>query len=447
MQARWIGALAVVAVLGSAPGAALELPANWSAEGRVQTVTGLVAPDKLGFTLPHEHLFVDFLKPLGSGTGRLAPLSAEGARVIQQFGYLPIPESASEIAFWNRNDLSLDMINDLRLAHLLGDGGISNMGPMNHQVPVLEEYGDALGELRAYAAAGGGAVVDQTVVGIGRSPEQLLRVASESGVHVIMGAGWYRWPYHPTDLMDLEVDDLAQRLVDDVTVGVGNTSIRSGIIGEIPLDPSSVAVNLPMGEQLAVEELNRRMSEQRAAADSPDARAEEVYHPAEIRVLRAAARAARATGAPLSLHALDLSGSYLDIVAEEGLDLGRVMISHSDRVMLDREVRNRFFARGVTLMVDFGLQYFPTIGPVGPHELLLDAIAAAVLEGHVDQMMLSLDICLKLGRKKYGGSGLTGLHDIIIPALVRRGVTPDHIRTIMVANPAKLLTFAAPQRL
>ena len=53
-----------------------------------------------------------------------------------------------------------------------------------------------------------------------------------------MGGGWYRTAYYPPEAMidRRSVDSLAEELVDDATVGVGETGIRIGIIGEIGTD-------------------------------------------------------------------------------------------------------------------------------------------------------------------------------------------------------------------
>jgi phosphotriesterase-related protein len=51
---------------------------------------------------------------------------------------------------------------------------------------------DILEELGHYRAAGGRSIVDLTVDGVGRDPAWLTDVATASGLHVVMGSGWYR---------------------------------------------------------------------------------------------------------------------------------------------------------------------------------------------------------------------------------------------------------------
>src|SRR5690242_1684410 len=93
-------------------------------------------------------------------------------------------------------------------------------------------------ELSAFRSAGGGALVDLTLDGVGRDPAWLAGLARATGLHLVMGAGWYRGAHYPPELnVDRRsVDSLADLIVRDATVGVGETGIRAGIIGEIGVD-------------------------------------------------------------------------------------------------------------------------------------------------------------------------------------------------------------------
>ena len=68
-----------------------------------------------------------------------------------------------------------------------------------------------LPELAAYRAAGGGTLVDLTLPGVGRDPLRLRRYAEASGLHIVMGTGWYRTAYYPVEarIDRRSVDDLA----------------------------------------------------------------------------------------------------------------------------------------------------------------------------------------------------------------------------------------------
>ena len=49
--------------------------------------------------------------------------------------------------------------------------------------------------------AGGTCLADLTLPGIGRDPAWLRRIARRTGLHLVMGTGWYRQPYYPPDAL------------------------------------------------------------------------------------------------------------------------------------------------------------------------------------------------------------------------------------------------------
>ena len=188
---------------------------------RVMTVTGPIPPERVGFTLPHEHTGIHLWH---------------------------IPDRSD---YWE----------------LAGD-----------ELTLAEELGD-------FRRRGGSTLVDMTLPGVGRDPERLRRLATRSGVQVVMGCGWYRGAYYPAEaLIDRRsVDDLAAELIAEFSDGVAGTGVRPGIIGEIGTDKPWVS---------ALEE----------------------------RVHRAAARASLATGMAISTHAIlsPVGLAQLRIFTDEG---------------------------------------------------------------------------------------------------------------------------------
>jgi predicted metal-dependent phosphotriesterase family hydrolase len=141
---------------------------------RVMTVSGPIPPDRLGFTLPHEHTGI----------------------------YLWHIEKR-----WDYWELTPD-------EDLIAD------------------------ELRDFRRRGGGTLVDLTLDGVGRDPSRLRRLAGVTGLNIVMGTGWYRGAHYPAEaLIDRSsVDNLAGVIVGEFAEGVGGTGIRPGIIGEIGTD-------------------------------------------------------------------------------------------------------------------------------------------------------------------------------------------------------------------
>jgi phosphotriesterase-related protein len=124
----------------------------------------------------------------------------------------------------------------------------------------------AIGELELLVQAGGAALVDCTTIDLGRDAKALRRISQQSGVHIVLGTGWYRELFYPPEIDRRTVAELADLMVRELTEGIADTGIRAGIIGEI-----GVNLDYVTGQ--------------------------------EERVLRSAARAQFRTGAPLSTHA------------------------------------------------------------------------------------------------------------------------------------------------
>jgi predicted metal-dependent phosphotriesterase family hydrolase len=307
----------------------------------VQTVLGRIDPVDLGWTLPHEH---------------------------------------TAIALWhiaNRWDY----------------------WELRRDEPVILE------ELAAFKAAGGGALVDVTLDGVGRDPEWLAGLARATGLHIVMGSGWYRGAHYPDEsLIDRRsVDSLADEIVRDAIDGVGQTGIRSGIIGEIGTDKPWLSAQ-------------------------------------EERVHRAAARAARRTGLAITTHAVQstVGLDQLTVFEAEGADLTRVVIGHADsNPSLDYHLA--IAERGATVEFDFLGMSFTPLERHGEGRIV-DNLRELLSRGHVERILLSQDVCHDSLLRRYGGNGYTYLADTFLPRLRAAGVSEAEIRTITIDNPRRLLT-------
>lgn len=404
-------------------------------EGKVMTVDGPLAPAALGMTLMHEHLFVDWFErfPWPADPETISP---EVARQVQEAGW-PLPTTAEERLLFGKRDLTLADIDLLR------------RGARSRSNYTIDDEAQVASEIALFQAAGGRSVVDVTPIGLGRDPERLRRFSRATGLTVIMGTGWYRWPFHPAGLDSLSIDVLTERMVRDIVVGTSPGGARAGIVGEIPLDSRSIRITGPTSN---AEVERRSQSARKRLLATPAAAREripldEIYDGAELKVLRAAARASRLTGAALSLHGNDPWIAYLSLIEREGADLHRTIIGHAHFIFRDPVLLRAALARGVVLEADYDLQQYPTRAPVGEFDPILDGVAWAIRHGHRDQVLLSQDICNKVGLRRYGGGGYVTLQNYVFPALEKRGVTQQDFDHVMKTNPARLLTFVAPRPL
>lgn len=282
--------------------------------------------------------------------------------------------------------------------HLLVDGwGIRELYDA-----ILDDEELAVREAARYKAAGGGTICDPTNVGLRRDPAALKRISERSGVHVVMGAGWYRERVYPDYVLEELPDQLADRLVSELVDGVDGTGVKPGFVGEIGTERHHVT-------------------------------------PAQERVFRAAGRAHRRTGVPIMTHTThwgELAIEQLDLLAEEGVPAGRVIISHlGDRPGIRHWLP--IAERGAWLDVD-NLAF---IGGYAPLSVRADNVAGLCAEGLAGQIMLSNDIC-ELGQLAfYDGCGYDNVIVNFLPMLRERGVSEQDIQTMTVANPAKAFAW------
>jgi phosphotriesterase-related protein len=351
--------------------------------GKVQTVLGLVDPADLGVTLAHEHLFVD------------GPAWYQEASDAQERELACQPVTLETLG-WIRYHPSSNLDN-IRLA----------------------DADEAIEEAGAYQRLGGRSMVDVTSIGIGRNAEGLARIARATGLNIVMGCGYYVQASHPPDLATMSEDEVAQQIINDITVGVGDSAVRAGIIGEI-------GCSWPLADD-------------------------------EKKVLRASARAQQATGAPLSIHPGRHEKAAVEIVevlAGAGACLERTVIGHMDRNVFDHELRLGVAAEcasaGCMIAYDqFGCEgYYPLGISVQPRfdiindRQRIDDIWRLIDRGHLDRILVGHDIDVKVRRRRYGGHGLGHILENVLPRMRDHGITDDTIRTILVDNPARLLTFA-----
>ena len=311
-------------------------------DARVQTVRGPIDPAALGFTLPHEH---------------------------------------TAIALWhikNRWDY----------------------WELRRDEPIITE------ELQRFTAVGGSGLVDLTPPGVGREPGWLVRLAEATGLHIVMGAGWYREAYYPAEaLIDRRsVDDLADEIVRDATDGVPGTGVRAGIIGEIGTDKPWLSAQ-------------------------------------EERVHRAAARASRRTGLAITTHAVQsrVGLDQLTVFEAEGADLTRVVIGHADSYP-NPAYHLAIAERGASVEFDFLGMSFTPLEQHGEGRVV-ESICDLLAGGHVERILLSQDVCHDSQLTRYGGNGYTYLADKFLPRLREAGVSDDEIKTITIENPRRLLTI------
>jgi phosphotriesterase-related protein len=342
----------------------------------IRTVLGDVEPEQIGITLPHEHLLIDF-----------KVMFAEPAAASDK-GRAWEPVSLANLG-WVRQHFNANLDN-LRLT--------------DERV--------AADEILLFKHAGGRTVVDPTPKTLARDPSALARIARTTGLNVVMGAGYYVAASHPPDMDERTVDELAGEIIADVTSGVGDTGIRSGLIGEI-------GTTYPLSGN-------------------------------ERKVLRAAIAAQRETGAPLMIHPgrhPDMPMELAELVEKEGGDLTRTIMCHICRTIADVSAVIDLAQTGIWLEYDlFGLEnsYYPyNPGFDMPNDGGRMAHVLALIDaGYHDRILMSHDIAYKTSLTRYGGYGYHHLLVNVVPRLRAKGVDDDGLKGLLVDNPARAFALA-----
>jgi phosphotriesterase-related protein len=267
---------------------------------------------------------------------------------------------------------------------------------------ILDDEELAISELIRYREAGGRSICDPTNIGLSRDPAALRRISIASDVHIVMGTGWYREAVYPPYVYEKSVSWLADILKRDLAVGADESDVRAGFIGEIGTERRFIG-------------------------------------PAQERVFRAAARAARETGAPVLTHTThwgELALEQLALLEEEGVDPTRVIVSHlGDRPTISNILP--IAARGAWLSIDNLGAFLDYI----PLEVRAANVARLWEAGYGNRIVLGNDVCSLQQLRFYGGGGYGHVLENFVPVLATFGIGDSEVQQMLVANPAEAYSW------
>jgi len=260
---------------------------------------------------------------------------------------------------------------------------------------VLHNVDNAVSELDDFMAVGGGAVIEMTTADYGRNAEKLLAAAGRTAVHVVSASGYQKGIYYPDSVETESVDELAQRFVEDVTVGIDGTTARAGVIkyGTCRTD--------------------------RIRDD-------------EEKVQKATARAHLATGAPISTHCQAGTLGTVQVAGFEdhGVDPNRVLIGHVDR-NLDYDYIRTLAGTGVWLGFDHWTK------PKYPSDDIRISFVEKLFDEGFTKIMVSGDLGRPSYQPSYGGTpGFAGL-----TTQVQGRMNDKLIHQLFVVNPSQFFAF------
>jgi phosphotriesterase-related protein len=265
---------------------------------------------------------------------------------------------------------------------------------------VINDPHRALTELEAFEQVGGRTIVDMTTADYGRDVEAIAWIAERSPVHIVLATGHHKHQYAAPYLGDRSADQIAAISIRELTEEIGATGISPGVI------KAGTSLN--------------------------------IITPVEERVLRAAARAHLATGAPISTHTEQgtMALEQIALLQAEGVDPARVIIGHQDRWLEEAHLQE---VLGTGAFVSFDQISKAHFGSDRDRAAM---VARLVEAGFVDHLLLSGDLARKSAQPAYGGSpGWTYLVDTFPLMLMDAGLSAPTIRQLFFDNPARALTI------
>lgn len=343
----------------------------------VMTVTGPVPTERLGVTLPHEHLI---------------------ANANAQWIY---PGDPGLLSHYTR-------------PYEPGMHGRVQLEPFSFRSAMQQlDLDVAEEELALFRAAGGATVVDMGIPGFGRDPLALRALSQLTGVNIVMGCGEYVEHSHSPYVRHSTAEVVRDVLLGEIRDGVGATGVRPGVIGEIGTGnpPTDEEIKVVRGCALAQMETGLALNLHRTIFPDPLATLPLVddvlawgVDPGKLVVSHCDER-------PETEFALRLAerGCWVELDTF-GMEQWAASARRGDEFPA-----RAFDHHRIDMLIT-----------------LLDA-------GYADRVLLSHDIAMKPQFSRYGGWGLTHLLQSIRARLEARGVTPELFDRLVIANPARAL--------
>ena len=289
--------------------------------------------------------------------------------------------------------------------HVIGSSaGIRQVYPeFNDREDTIKE---AVKQLKEAYGEGLRSLVEVSTLDLGRDPTGMEQASRESGVNVVCATGI--WRDIPRVFWEAPPDMIASLFIREIEEGIEGTGIKAGVI-KVANDKGGVT---PEGEI----------------------------------ILRAAARAQKATGVPISTHTWAperVGEQQIAIFEDEGVALNRVYIGHSNDTT-DTEYLIGLMKKGAWV----GLDRFPggRTDDTPTWEVRTETAKKLIDAGFANQTMLGHDWSPKMtgaspemleSRARYNPDGYLFITRNVLRKLHEMGVSQETTDQIMVHNPRR----------
>lgn len=268
----------------------------------------------------------------------------------------------------------------------------------------LDDAEGASEELAAATADGIRSIVEATSFGMGPDHAALPDIARRSGVQIVSAYGSYIDKTLPDAWRAQSESQMESAFSRALTEAVPGTSYRAGLLGL--LGTSGVEIE------------------------------------SEHRALRAAARAASAVRAAVSIRldgAARRGPEIAQLLIAEGMPAAKILFCNMDKV-LDAAYVAEVAATGAVVEFAFGSEHNFADGARDATDAERLSFVTEFLDEHPDAAVtLSCSVWTKGQLTRHGGMGYGHVVRRIVPALRRAGVRPERLEEILVGTPARLL--------
>lgn len=237
-------------------------------------------------------------------------------------------------------------------------------------------------------------IVEVTNRGMGRNVKNIVKISKESGINFICSTGFYKEPFLPDYVYEMDKEEIAELLINDIEIGIDGTGIKAQLLGEI--------------------------------GTSKDHMTKE-----EEKIFESIVIAHKKTGVPISTHTTLGTNALgqIEFFEKNNVDLSKVNIGHVD-LSGDVQYIIEILSKGVYISFD----------TIGKNNYLLDSKRVEMLKilqdmNLLNKVFLSQDISRKSNMEFMGGIGYSYIFDSFIPMLKEKGITDESLDLMLCKNP------------
>lgn len=231
---------------------------------------------------------------------------------------------------------------------------------------------------------------------LARDAGLMKRFADALDMHILTNTGMYKEPYLPKYAFEKSADELAQMWISEIKEGIEGTKIKAGFI-KIAVNPGNLI-------------------------------------PIQQKIVHAAAKTSKATGATIASHTGHGVAvmETIDILKEEGLPLEKFIFVHAGA---ESDIKYHLAVAKQGAWVEYD-----SIGEAEA-DRYIKLIKTMIENGYEDRLLLSQDAgWYNVGQEK--GGNIRGFAYIIkdfIPLMEKSGIDRKMIDKFLITNPAKAL--------